>query len=95
MSNEISQTVMCKKLNQELPALSRAPWPGDLGKRILAEISAQAWGEWRDHAKMLLNEYRLNMGTPEAQAFMSEQMQAFLFSEGTGAKVEGYVPPSE
>ncbi len=88
-------TVMCTKLKQELPALPRPPWPGELGQKIQAEISAQAWAMWKEHAKMLLNEYRLNMGTPEAQTFMTEQMKAFLFEEGQTLKVEGYVPPTE
>ncbi len=50
---------------------------------------------WKEHAKMLLNEYRLNMGTPEAQTFMTEQMKAFLFEEGQTLVAEGYVPPEE
>ena len=86
--------VMCKKLNQELPALERQPWPGELGVRIKAEISADAWKMWLEHAKMLINEYRLNLGTPEAQAFIREQMEAFLFNAGEVAKAEGYVPPT-
>lgn len=83
---------MCKKLNQELPALTRQPWPGDLGVRILAEISADAWSLWLEHAKILINEYRLNLGTAEAQSFIREQMEAFLFSTGEVVQAEGYVP---
>ena len=88
----MSETIHCKKLDQELPALARPPWPGDLGVRIQAEISESAWRMWLEHAKMLINEYRLNLGTPEAQVFIHEQMVAYLFDEGESQKAEGYVP---
>jgi len=84
--------VMCKKLRRSLPALSAPPWPGALGQRIQAEISAEAWELWKEHAKMLINEYRLNLGTQEARAIMAEQMEAFLFGEGHIRVAEGYVP---
>ena len=32
-------TVQCVKLNQELEALDRAPYPGELGQKILANVS--------------------------------------------------------
>lgn len=91
----MSETVMCRKLGREAPALTRQPWPGELGERILREISAEAWGAWLEHAKMLINEYRLNMGTDEAQVFIREQMAAFLFDEGTSVQASGYVPETE
>ncbi len=86
---------MCKKLGKELPALQRPVWPGELGKRISAEVSAEAWEMWKEHAKMLINEYRLNMGTSEARAFIAEQMKAYLFDAGTVQAAEGYVPEGE
>ena len=54
-------TVQCVKLNQELEALDRAPYPGELGKRILAGVSKQGWQLWLDHQTMLINENNLNM----------------------------------
>ncbi len=88
----MSKMVQCRKLNAELEALERPPWPGEIGVRIQQEISKQAWGEWLEHAKMLVNEYRLNLGTPEAQGFIAEQMRAYLFGEGAVKEAEGYVP---
>jgi Fe-S cluster biosynthesis and repair protein YggX len=88
----MSKLVQCRKLGAELEALERPPWPGELGLRIQQEISKQAWGEWLEHAKMLVNEYRLNLGTPEAQGFIEEQMRAYLFAEGAVKAAEGYVP---
>jgi Fe-S cluster biosynthesis and repair protein YggX len=35
-----------------------------------------------EHMKMLMNEYRLNLGTPQAQEFLLEQMDKYFFGEG-------------
>lgn len=88
-------TVLCKKLGKELPALTRAPWPGEIGVRIQAEISAEAWDQWKEHAKMLVNEYRLNLGSDEGRTFIAAQMKAFLFDEGTVREAAGFVPKAE
>jgi Fe-S cluster biosynthesis and repair protein YggX len=84
--------VKCVKFGREMPGLERAPWKGELGKRIYENVSKQAWAMWVDHSKMLLNEYRLNPLDPNAQKIMEEQMEQFFFGEG--AKLpEGYVAP--
>ena len=88
-------TILCKKLNMQLAALPKAPWPGELGQRIVSEISAQAWGDWKEHAKMLINENRVNLGSDEGRAFITAQMKAYLFGEGQMLGAEGYVPPAE
>ena len=87
--------IECKKLGQKLQGFDKPPWPGELGQRIVEEISQDAWRMWLEHAKMLINEYRLNMGDDEARAFITEQMKAFLFDEGKSVQAEGYVPGGE
>lgn len=90
--------VMCKKLGRELDGFDpdvRAPWPGEIGQRIQREISKEAWRQWLEHAKMLINEYRLNLGTPEAQAFIATQMEDYFFGEGGAVPPPDFVPPSE
>jgi Fe-S cluster biosynthesis and repair protein YggX len=37
---------------------------------------------WVEHMKMLMNEYRLNLGTSQAQEFLLEQMDKYFFGEG-------------
>jgi Fe-S cluster biosynthesis and repair protein YggX len=37
---------------------------------------------WVEHMKMLMNEYRLNLGTKEAQEFLFAQMEQFFFGQG-------------
>ena len=91
----MAKTVMCAKLKKELEGLEKAPWPGEIGARILAEVSKEAWGLWLENAKMIINEYRLNLATPEAQKIITEQMTSFLFDESAEALPTEYVPTKE
>jgi Fe-S cluster biosynthesis and repair protein YggX len=43
--------------------------------------------------KMMMNEYRLNLGTREAQEFLLKQMEQYFFGEGSNLPAE-YVPPA-
>ena len=37
---------------------------------------------WVEHMKMLMNEYRLNLGTQESQEFIIGQMEQYFFGVG-------------
>ena len=89
------KTVMCKKLGRELEGFEKPPWPGPIGLRIQAEISRDAWKLWLEHAKKIINEYRLNLGTAEAQAIIAQQMELFLFSESEPPPPPEYVPEKQ
>jgi Fe-S cluster biosynthesis and repair protein YggX len=91
---EMTRMVHCKKLNQELPGLARPPYPGELGQKIYDNISQQAWADWLRQQTILINEYRLSMIDPKAQAFLREEMEKFLFGDG-GEMPEEYVPPNK
>ena len=82
-------TVQCVKLDQELEALDRAPYPGELGKRILAGVSKQGWQLWLDHQTMLINENNLNMLDEKAQSYLKEQMENL--KEGLKRKIIAYI----
>jgi Fe-S cluster biosynthesis and repair protein YggX len=90
----MSRTVFCRKHQREVPALTFAPWPGELGKRIAAEIGQPAWQEWLAHQTMLINEHRLSPLDPKHRAYLAGEMEKFLFGEGA-EKPAGYVPPSD
>jgi Fe-S cluster biosynthesis and repair protein YggX len=77
-----ARLVRCVKLGQELPGVERKPFKSELGERIFAQVSQQAWKMWTDHAKLILNEYRLNLAMPECQEFLMKQCEAFFFGEG-------------
>ena len=72
--------VQCVKLQKELPSLDEPPWPGDLGKKIFENVSAEAWKMWEERMKMILNEYRLMPWQKEAQELVAKQMEDFSFS---------------
>ena len=88
----MSRTVFCVKLKREAEGLAFAPYPGELGKRIFAEISQEAWRAWLTHQTMLINENRLSPLDPKARKFLEGEMEKFLFGEGSAAPT-GYVPP--
>ncbi|MBM3756674.1 MAG: oxidative damage protection protein [Acidobacteria bacterium] len=81
---ESVRTVFCAKLQKELPALDENPFENHpLGQKIYDSISKDAWRMWVEHMKMLMNEYRLNLGTKEAQEFLFAQMEQFFFGQGS------------
>ncbi len=87
----MTHTVHCAKLQKELEGLPQPPLPGELGKRIYEQISREAWQMWLGHQTMLINEYRLSMIEPQSRAFLLQEMEKFLFGEGS-EKPPGYNP---
>lgn len=85
-------TVNCVKMNQKLEALERAPYPGDLGKRIIKNVSKQGWQIWLDHQTMLINENNLNLFDETSQRYLKEQMEKFFFSAEGADDIKGYKP---
>ena len=85
--------VHCVKLGKDLPGLAETPFDHPLGQRIYDNVSQQAWNMWKEHLKMIINEFRLNPATMEAQEMILKQMEAYFFGEG-GVKPPDYVPPS-
>lgn len=80
------------KLGREAEGLERQPYPGELGKRILDNVSTEAWQQWLGHQTMLINEYRLVAFEPKARQFLVGEMEKFFFGSGSKAP-EGYVEP--
>ena len=85
--------VNCIKLNKELEGLDRAPYPGELGKKILESVSKEAWQQWLDYQTMLINENNLNLFEESSQIYLKQQMEIYFFSEdGDVDKIDGYTP---
>jgi Fe-S cluster biosynthesis and repair protein YggX len=79
-----ARTVFCVKLQKELPGLDEVPFDGHpLGQRIYENVSKDAWKQWVEHLKMMMNEYRLNLGTVESQEFVLKQMEEYFFGKGS------------
>ena len=88
-----SRIVRCAKLGKDLVGLVYRPFKGELGERIYEQISAEAWSQWIEHSKMLVNEYRLDLTSEDAHKTLKEQCEAFLFGDGSQqAPPPDYVP---
>lgn len=90
----MTKTVNCVKLGREAEGLDQAPYPGELGQRILANVSKEAWQMWLQHQTMLMNEMRLTPIDPKARQFLEQEMEKFFFGEGSELPA-GYVPPED
>ena len=87
------KTVNCIKFNKELEALDRAPYPGELGKKILESVSKEAWQEWLDYQTMLINENSLNLFEESSQSYLKQQMEIYFFSDDDDVdKIDGFIP---
>ena len=84
--------VKCVKLGQELPGMVYKPFNNELGQRIYDNVSQEAWRQWIEASKMIVNEYRLDLTSPQGQKLLMEQAEKFFFGEGTDRPAE-YVPP--
>jgi len=82
----------CIKLDKDLEGLERAPYPGELGKRILENVSIDAWQMWLDHQTMLINENNLNLFEASSQSYLKEQMEKYFFSADDLDSIQGYIP---
>ena len=89
----MATNVKCVKLEKELEGLERAPYPGDLGERILESVSKEAWNMWLQHQTMLINEYRLTPIEPKDRKFLEDEMEKFFFDGGSDRPQE-FVAPS-
>jgi Fe-S cluster biosynthesis and repair protein YggX len=88
----MSRMVQCAKLHESLPGMAFKPFNDDLGQRIYEAISQQAWIQWIEHSKKLVNEYRLDLTQKKAHDVLKEQCAAFLFGEGAVSTPAEYVP---
>jgi Fe-S cluster biosynthesis and repair protein YggX len=88
----MARTIYCTFTKQEAQGLDRIPYPGALGQRIYENIGKEAWAQWLRHQTMLMNEYRLSPIEPKARKFLVEEMEKFLFGDGSQAP-EGFVSP--
>ena len=87
----MAHMVKCVKLGREAEGLDEPPFDTDLGKKIYDNVSKQAWAQWQDHMKMLLNEYRLQPWRKEHQEMIVKAMEDYFFGAG-GERPAEYTP---
>ena len=74
--------VTCSRCSQTREGFERPPFPGQIGARVASEICRQCWADWGKQQTMLINHYGLNVMDPQARAFLTKNMEAFLFKAG-------------
>lgn len=85
--------VKCAKLGQELPGVIYRPFDNELGKRIYDSISQDAWRLWIEQSKMMVNEYRIDLTSPQGQRMLLDKAEEFFFGTGTEEHPPEYVAP--
>lgn len=89
----MTRTVCCRKYRRELPGFDNPPMPGPLGQDLYDNVSIQAWSEWQELQKMLINEYHLSLRDMETRRYLTNQMKKF-FNNQEVDQPSGYVPPN-
>ncbi|HTU01502.1 MAG TPA: oxidative damage protection protein [Candidatus Sulfotelmatobacter sp.] len=97
--------VECAKLGRTLPGIDVATNEGEaavvflrslgdeaLVRRVLESVSMDAWRMWLGHLTMVINEFRLDPASEEANEIIKEQVEQFFFGANAAAP-PGYVPP--
>jgi len=83
----MTNTVQCVVLKIESEALDSAPHPGELGDRILANVSKEGWGKWLERLSMIINENGLSTADVESIQVIEMHMRGFFFDEGEMGQV--------
>jgi len=77
----MARMVQCVVLKREAEGLDAPPYPGELGERILENVSKEGWQRWLDRLTMIINENGLSTADPESIEVIEAHMRGFLFGE--------------
>jgi Fe-S cluster biosynthesis and repair protein YggX len=80
--------IHCRRCDDDVPALEKAPFRNELGARIAEEICASCWQEWLQHQTLLINHYGLDPRDPKSRAFLYEQIEQVLLQGGEGKDID-------
>ncbi len=79
----MARTVQCIKLGKEAEGLDKPPFKGELGQRVYDSVSKEAWRQWLEHSKMLINEYRLDLVSEHGQRVWMTELEKFFYGDGS------------
>ncbi len=79
--------VDCVVLNEKAEALDAPPYPGELGQRILENVSREGWKQWLERLVTIINENQMTTGDLDTQKLIEQHMLGFLFGEGDLGKL--------
>ena len=83
--------VHCIKLKKDLPGLDRPPILGEVGQKVYESVSKEAFKMFLEYFKMIMNEYRLDLNSPQSDKIFEDQMKEYFFGAGA-APPEQFVP---
>src|SRR5260370_27743414 len=89
----MARMVKCIKLGREADGLDFPPYPGELGKRIFENVSKEAWRQWLEPQKMLVNRKPLNLADKKARDYLAQHAEEKFFGRGPHG-APGDIPPS-
>lgn len=75
----MEKTVSCSRCGQEGAALSKPPYPGELGRQVVENACASCWAEWQAMEVMVINELRLNFMDPKSMEVLGQHLRDFFF----------------
>jgi Fe-S cluster biosynthesis and repair protein YggX len=87
----MAKMVDCIKLGRQAEGMDRPPFKGPLGDKLFEQVSKEAWKQWLEHSKMLINEYRLDLTSESGQHLWMTECEKYFFGEGSSAPAE-FVP---
>lgn len=91
----VERIVHCRMLKKDLPGLDRQPYKNELGQKIYAEVSKEAWKQWLAASVKYINTYRVDLASPEGQTFMIKQCGMYFGFEQGEMAMTAFVPPGE
>ncbi|WP_154224775.1 oxidative damage protection protein [Marinicella rhabdoformis] len=87
-------TITCLKYGADQAPIPYPAYPGELGERIMANVSMKFWQEWLAQQTMIINENHFSPIDPEHRKIIEEKMIKFLF-EGQDVTPQGFAPEDE
>ena len=86
----MTDSIVCTRCDRDdRGRIDRAPFPSELGARIVAEICADCWEAWKERQMLLINHYGLKLHEAAAREFLYKNLRIFLFGEeGTAARID-------
>ncbi len=86
-----SDTLICALSGVQEPIITgRIPFREPLRSEVAAKIGAHSWQKWLAEQLRVINEYRLNLATPEARDVIESAARSFF---GFAAAADGVVAP--
>src|SRR5881392_2499174 len=75
--------IKCARCEQKRAPLGYPPLPTELGQKLSQEICQPCWAEWLQTQTRIINHYGLDLGNPEAQGFLIDNMKGFFYGESS------------